>query len=442
MNIASRVIEEGLEVAVVDKDSIGGTCMNRGCVPSKVMIYPADIIQEAREAERLGVKFSEPDIDFHRIMERTRKSYLPNRKKMEDSVKNTENLTFYNETGRFVDDYIMEVGGEKIKADKIFLFSGSRPIIPPIEGIDGIDYLTNRNIFDISEKPESLIIIGGGYIGIEFAHFFSSVGTDVTVVELMDSLLPGLDSDITDLLEEKLSSRMNILTGHKVTEVGEKDGEKFIIAESSESEKEKELTAESVLVAVGRRSNADLLEVENTGVETDEKGWIKVNDYLETDKENIWAGGDATGEYLFRHLANYDASVAWHNAFTDHKMKVDYHAVPYAVFTHPQIAGVGLGVEEAKKEHEVLVTKGRYKDTARGYAMGDVEGFCKIIIDANEGTILGTHIIGPQASVLIHEIINLMYAGDGSIDPLYDALHIHPSLSEVVSWSLGNWEKL
>nr|AGF93420.1 pyridine nucleotide-disulfide oxidoreductase dimerization region [uncultured organism] len=442
MNIASQAVEHGLKVAMVDKDPIGGTCMNRGCVPSKTMIYPADLIQEAKEAENLGVEFSELDIDFDKIMERTRESYLPARKQMKESIEETENFHFYNERARFIDEYTMEVSGKTIKADKIFLFSGSRSEIPSIDGIDEVDYLTNRNIFDMSEIPESLMVIGGGYIGIEFAHFFSAIGTEVTVVELKNRLFSNLDSDITELLEKKLSSRMNILTGHEVTEIRQKDGKKFAIAENSETGEERELNAESTLIAVGRRSNADLLEVEKTGVETDEKGWIKVDDYLETDKENIWAGGDATGQYMFRHVANYDASIALHNAFSDHRKGVDYHAVPYAVFTHPQIAGVGLGIEEAKKEREVAVAKGRYKDTARGYAMGNVEGFCKIIIDAKDRTLLGAHIIGPQASVLIHELVNLMYAADGKLDSLYDSLHIHPSLSEVITWSLGDFEKV
>lgn len=442
MSIASKAVENGLEVALVDKDPIGGTCLNRGCVPSKTMIFPADVIQQAKEAEKLGLNFSQPDIDFQKIMKRTRESFLPTREEIKKSVENTENLTFFDDRGKFVDDYKMEVSGETVEADKVFLFSGSRPSIPPIEGIDDIDYLTNRNIFDIDEKPESLIIIGGGYIGVEFAHFFSAVGTEVKLVELTDGLLPGMDRKITNLLEKKLSDRIKILTNNKVIEVGEESGLKFAISEDMETGQKTKLKGESLLVAVGRESTADLLEVENTGVETDEKGWIKVDEKLETSKKDIWAGGDAIGKHMFRHIANYEASVAKHNAFGDHDIEVDYHAVPYAVFTHPQIGGVGMNTEEAKKDHDILVTEGEYKNTARGYAMGNVDGFCKIIVDRRDGKILGAHIIGPHASVIIHEIVNLMYAGDRSIDPLYDSIHIHPSLSEVVTWSLGNWKEV
>ncbi len=443
MNIASRAVSDGKEVALIDRDSLGGTCLNRGCIPSKVMVYPADVIQEAKEAEKLGVNFSEIDVDFKKIMERTRKSYLPERRRMEESVSETENLTFYDDVGRFVDDYTMEVSGGEIKAEEIFLFSGARPLIPPIDGIEETEYLTNRNIFDINEKPESMIIIGGGYTAVEFAHFFDAVGTDVTILEQMDRLLTPHDPEISALLEEELSSRMDILTNHRVNEIGEKNGEKYAVGEKTESGDKVEVDGKSLLVATGRRSNADLLEVENTGVETNEGGWITSNEYLETTKENIWVGGDATGKHMFRHVANYDAAVVWHNAFTDHKMKTDYHAVPSAVFTRPQIASVGMTEEEAKKEHgEVLVGKSEYRDTAKGYAMGDQNGFCKILINPETGVILGAHIVGSFAPILIQEVINLMYTENRSVDPLYDALHIHPSLSEVVSWSLNNLERV
>ncbi|KXA88636.1 dihydrolipoamide dehydrogenase, partial [candidate division MSBL1 archaeon SCGC-AAA259A05] len=381
MNIASNAVEKGLEVAVVDRDPLGGTCLNRGCIPSKIMIYPADVIREADRAKKIGVDFPEPEINFKKIMERTRKIYLDDRKQMKKSVDLTPNINFYDDVGTFTSDYTMEVSGETITADKIFLFSGARPLIPPIKGIEETDYFTNRNIFEINEKPESLIIIGGGYIAVEFAHIFSSLGTKVTVLEQMNRLLPNHDPEISELLKEKLSSWMDARTNHLVTKVGERNGEKYVIAQNTQSGEEVEITGESILVATGRKSNADLLETEKTGVKTDEKGWIEVNDYLETTKENVWAGGDATGKHMFKHVANYEAAIAWHNAFSDHKATPNYHAVPSAVFTRPQIASVGLTVEKAKENHEVLIGRSEYKSTAKGYAMAEEDGFCKLIID-------------------------------------------------------------
>ncbi|MFW5932714.1 MAG: dihydrolipoyl dehydrogenase [Candidatus Hadarchaeota archaeon] len=438
MNIASRAVSEGLKVAVIDKDPLGGTCLNRGCIPSKVMIYPADVITEAHHAGELGVDFGDPEIDFQRIIERTRKIYLADREQMKKAVDSDENLTFYNEKAKFVNDYTLDISGEKIRSDRILLFSGSRPLIPPIEGIEDVGYYTNRNIFEINEKPESMIIIGGGYIACELAHFFSAVGTDVKIIEQMPSILPTHDPDISKLLERKLSSRMEVLTGHRVVEVGEDEEGKFALTEGADSGDTSEVGAESILVAAGRRSNADLLEVEKTGVETDEDGWIVTNEFLETTKPGIWAGGDATGKYMFKHVANYEAAIVWHNAFTDHNMKPSYHAVPSAVYTRPQIASVGLSVEEAKKNHDILVGRSEYKDTAKGYAMGNRDGFCKIIIDKENGEILGANIVGPYAPILIQEVINLMYTEDRSVNPLFDAMHIHPALTEVVSWALDD----
>lgn len=441
MNIASRAVQEGMEVAVVDKDPLGGTCLNRGCIPSKVMIYPADVVMEARHAEKLGLNFPDPDIDFQKVMERTRKIYLADREQMKRSVESEEKMTYYDNVGKFTDDYTMEVSEKTIRGDKIILFSGARPLIPPIEGIEDVDYYTNRNIFDINEKPDSMIIIGGGYIACELAHFFSAVGTDIEVLEQMSRVLPEHDPEVSALLEDKLSSRMGVRTGHKVVEVDERNGEKCVIAENAESGKKVEFTAESILVAAGRRSNADLLQVENTGVETDENDWIVTNEFLETTKPDIWAGGDATGKYMFKHVANYEAAVVWHNAYTDHNMRPNYDAVPSAVYTRPQIASVGLSVEEAKKEHDVLVGRSEYKDTSKGYAMGEKDGFSKILIDSESGEILGAHVVGPYAPILIQEVINLMYTESKSVNPLFDAMHIHPALTEVISWSLDNLER-
>lgn len=441
MNIASRAIQEGLEVAVIDRDPPGGTCLNRGCIPSKVMIYPADVIRETENAQKIGVNYSKLDINFPKIMERTRKIYLADREQMKQNLEQTPKITFYNDVGKFTSDYTMEIGGETIKGDKIFLFSGARPLIPPIKGVKETDYLTNRNIFDINRKPESMIIIGGGYIATEFAHAFSAFGTDVTMLEMMDRLLLNQDPEISKVLEKNMSKWVDIKTNHKVKEIGEKNGEKYATAKNTKTGKNVEITGERILIATGRKSNADLLEVENTGVETNEDGWIIANEYLETTKERIWVGGDATGEHLLKHVANYEAAIAWHNAFEDHKMEVDYHAVPSAVFTHPQVASVGLTVEEAKKNKDVLVGRSEYKDTAKGYAMAEEDGFFKIVLDAENGKILGAHIIGPHAPILLQEVINLMYAGNGGVDPLYDALHTHPALSEVVSWSLNKLEK-
>jgi len=198
-----------------------------------------------------------------------------------------------------------------------------------------------------------------------------------------------------------------------------------------------EFTGERILVATGRRSNADVLNIEKTGVKTDERGFILVNDYLETSKKNIWALGDVTGRYMFKHVANREAQIAWNNAVGDNKQKMEYHAVPYAVFSYPQIAGVGLTATEAAKKYEVLIGTAKYSDVAKGEAMVEEDGFAKAIVDKNTYRILGFHIVGPYAAMLIQEAVDIMAIG-GNMWTLAQGMHIHPALTELITSALGN----
>ncbi|MBC7131219.1 FAD-dependent oxidoreductase, partial [Candidatus Bathyarchaeota archaeon] len=285
---------------------------------------------------------------------------------------------------------------------------------------------------ELREKPKSIIIIGGGYVAAEYSHFFSSIGTKVTIIQRSERLLPHEEPEISELLMKEMSKKTNIFTGFEAVEVKKKGKEKIVVIKNRKDGSLTELSAEALFLAAGRVPNSDLLKPENTGVELDERGYIKVNEYLETSKENIWAFGDAIGKQMFKHVANYEAEVAWHNATHDHRVPMDYSAAPHAVFTHPQIASVGLKEAEAKSlGYKVFVGKAFYKDTAIGAAMGEPEGFVKVIVEES-GKILGAHIIGPWASVLIQEIVNVMNAKEGSFASIVRSMHIHPALSEVV----------
>jgi len=219
------------------------------------------------------------------------------------------------------------------------------------------------------------------------------------------------------------------------------DGRIKVIAEHGKSGKMEAITAHELLIASSRSSNSDILSPERAGIETDGRGWIKVNEYLETSQPNIWAFGDATGKYLFKHAANYESTVVYYNAVKGAKVKVDYHAVPHAVFTYPEIAGVGMRENEAIEKYgegDVLLGFQRFEDTAKGSAMGVTDCFVKVICRREKMEILGAHIIGPHASILIQEIINLMYTEDRSAEPVMNGMHIHPALSEVIERAFGN----
>jgi dihydrolipoamide dehydrogenase len=250
-------------------------------------------------------------------------------------------------------------------------------------------------------------------------------------------LIPNTEPEISELLKKQFEKRMRIYLNTEVLEVKKQGNEIIAIGKNSLTGKEVTVTAEKILVAAGRKSNADLLKVENTGVKTDTRGYILVNEYLETSKKNIWAFGDAIGKAMFKHVANEEATIAWRNAVHDHKTKMDYHTIPYAVFTYPEIAAVGMTEEEAKKNNKILVGSARYSDVAKGGAMMEHDGFTKAIVDKETGKILGFHIIGPYAPMLIQEVINAMALG-GDISLLAHGLHIHPALPELILRTLGN----
>lgn len=435
--ISNQALAHGFKVALVDKGPIGGTCLNVGCIPSKLLIFPADRVREIQEAERLGIRVDIKNIDFHAIMERMRGIIRENQNHVREGIHTIPDLDFYEDTGRFIDDYTLEVKGEKIKGQKIFIVSGARPLIPQINGIEDVGYLTNETLLKLEEKPESLIIVGGGYIAAEFAHFFSAMGTRVTVLQRAERLVKEEEPEISDLLKKKMEERMDVHTSTEVLEAGREGERARVVSKDRISGEKKEFVAEKILIAAGRKSNADLLEVGNSSIETDERNYIKVDDSFETSKENIWALGDAIGKAMFKHSANVEASLVWHNAVHGAKDKLDFSLVPHAVFTYPQIASVGLKEAEAKERHKILVGKAMYNEVAKGKAMKEDESFAKIIIEKESWKILGFHIIGPYAPILIQEVINAMAVG-GTVMPLINGMHIHPALPEVVQTTLEN----
>ncbi len=440
MNIISPLIEQSpdIKIAVIEKDLVGGICLTRGCIPSKMILYPAELIETMKEAEKFGIDIRIDKIDFQAIMNRMRYYINKDVKMIEQGMKHSPNIDLYQTVGEFVDDYTLKVGDELIKGDRILICSGSRPFVPRISGLKETGYLTSTSFLKQKWLPRSMIIIGGGYIAAEYGHFLAAMGTKVTILGRNPQFVPQEETEVSDLLKRKMSERMSIITGLEVLEAEKNGLLKIVRGKDRTNGETREFSAEEILVAAGRASYSRLLKPGKSGVETDSKGWIKVNEHLETTKPKIWAFGDAIGKHLFKHVANYESQVVYYNAFTDEKMEVDYHAVPSAVFTYPEVASVGMKQSEAEKEHDILVGTYLYENTAKGGAMVIRDYFVKVIVDASNYRILGAHIIGPQASVLIQEIINLMYTEDGSALPILQGMHIHPALNEVVERAFGS----
>ncbi len=367
---------------------------------------------------------------MNRMREHVRKS----RDRIEEALNKAREFDYYGGEAHFTDDYTLSVNDRVLRGKTIFIVSGARPLIPPIKGIEGIEYLTNDTALALTEKPSSMVIIGGGYIAAEFAHFFEAMGVTVTIIQRNRQLVPEEEPEIAEALKQALSRRMTVHTDTEAIEVRQTGKVVTVTARERTSGRTIEVVAESLLIAAGRKSNADILMTDNTGVRTNEDGYIAVDEFFETSQKNIWAFGDAIGKKMFRHTANHQAELVWHNAVHGKKSRMNYLLVPHAVFSWPEIASVGLTEAEAvgvMGGSDVLAGTARYMDVARGDAMLETDGFAKAVVHRKTGKILGFHIIGPQASVLIQEVVNAM-ANEGTIWSVAKGMHIHPALSEVV----------
>ena len=439
MIVAANAVANGLKTALVESGPIGGTCINRGYVPSKMLIYPADVASVIHEAEKLGIRATIDTIDFDGIMKRMHKLVAEDVERQTRAVEEDPRIRWFKGKGEFVSDYTLKTGEDVVKADKVFIVSGARPDVPPLKGIENVSFLTSDTVLNLEALPKSMVVIGGGYIAAEYGHFFSSLGTKVITIQRSSRILPDEDPEVSQLLTEEMEKRMEIFTDYEAVEIMEKGNIKAVVARSLVSGQVKEFSGDAILIAAGRVPNSDILKPERTGVELDKMGFVRVNEFLETRKKNIFAFGDAIGKQMFKHVANYEAQVAWHNSMHDHKVKVDYSAAPHAVFTHPQVASVGMKEAEASQSgYNISVGRAFYKDTAQGAAMAETGGFVKVIVEQETGRILGAHIIGPFASMLIQEVINAMASGDGTFVPIFRGLHIHPSMAEVVQNAFSN----
>ncbi len=440
LSLVHKALSEKAKVALVASEYLGGTCLNVGCIPSKLLIASADRAMEIAGARPLGISVS-MNIDFKSIMRRMRDYVRQGASFLREDIGSTEHLDFYETECRFISDYTLEMenDGSRIRGHKIFIATGARPFIPPIEGLDATGFLTNETLLSLEQLPESLLVLGGSYVGVEYAHFFSAMGSRVTLIEKMERLVPSEEPDVSDLLKRELEKRMIVHTSATAVEARGEEGGVHVRLRNKESGGESEASAAALLVATGRVSNADRLHPEKTGVRTDARGFITVDPYLRTTKERIWAVGDATGRQMFTHAGDKEVDVAWHNATHDEKKAMDFDAVPHAVFTMPQIASIGLTEAAARKEHKVLVGKANYTDVVQGDARMEEAGFAKAIIEKENGRILGFHIIGSDASILIQEVVNAVASG-APARSITDSMHIFPAMSELIVEAINKAE--
>ena len=438
LNVSSAAADKGIKVAVVENGPMGGTCLNRGCIPSKMLIHSADVAEIIKSSKKFGIESKINKINFRKIVDRVSKIVDKDAKGIEEGIKADKNTTLYKTEGKFVGFKTLKVGKETITADKIVIAAGTRPFIPKIEGLSDVDFITSDGALRLKKLPKTMTVIGGGYIAAELAHFFGSLGAKITIIQHNELLVPNEDIEIAEKFTEIFRKKYNVLLGYNAVKVSRKGKNFVVIAEKNG--KKKKIISEQLLVAAGRIPNTDILDVKKTDVRINDRGFVNVNEFMETNVKGVWALGDIAGKFLFKHSANLEANYVYNNIFHE-KRKIDYRAMPHAIFTPPQIAGVGYTERELKeKKISYAIGKYSYMNTGMGLALQDKDGFVKILAHKKTRKILGCHIIGTDASTLIQEVIVAMKSGNGTVDNIRNAVHVHPALSEVVQRAVNDIE--
>ena len=379
LEVSSMAAERGLSVAVVEQGPFGGTCLNRGCIPSIMLIHCADVMETIQRSALFGIKAKVEALDWNFIIRRATEGIDADALAIEEGNRQSPNITVFKGSGRFVGEKTLEVNGDRIRSETIVIAADTRPSIPEIPGLSEVPYITSDEALRLPEQPQRLAILGGGYISAELAHFFGALGTEVTIIHRQPIMLRDEDEEVANRFTQVFQRKHKILLNSQASRVY-RDGGDIVLEVISDGET-RNVIADVLLVAAGRVPNSDLLSVADTGVETDARGFIKTDEYLQTVAPGIWALGDIVGRYLLKHSANLEASYAAHNIFNpDQWAAIDYHAMPHAIFSSPQVAGVGL-TEQRAIELDIPYVSARYDyiNTAYGSSIEDRDGFVKVL---------------------------------------------------------------
>ncbi|MBU2712591.1 dihydrolipoyl dehydrogenase [Zooshikella harenae] len=430
------------KVMLIERYKMGGDCLNTGCVPSKALLRSAKMAHYFQRAEAYGIVQPEVHVDFAKVMERVHQ--VIQKVEPHDSIERYTALGVECVTGTATikTPYSVDIDGKTITTKNIIIASGGRPVVPPIPGLDAIDYYTSDTIWRIRERPERMLVIGGGPIGCELTQAFARLGVNVTQVDIAPRLMPREDEEVSALIQQKfIEEGIEVLVAHKPVEFYLNDGQKQVILEADGEQKT--LSFDLVLVAVGRQANTANLGLDALGIALTERGTLAVNDYLQTKFPNIYACGDVAGPYQFTHTASHQAWYAAVNALFRRfkKFKVNYNVIPWATFTDPEVARVGLNEQEAQ-ERNIAYEVSRYNidDLDRAIADEEAHGFVKVLTVPGKDTILGVTIVGYHASELITEYISAMKHGLG-LNKILGTIHIYPTLSEANKYAAGVWKK-
>ncbi|WP_404317842.1 dihydrolipoyl dehydrogenase family protein [Malaciobacter canalis] len=420
-NIAAKAGKLGKKVALIEKLTLGGTCPNRGCVPSKLLIGYAQKIREIKESKKHFIRAIVDNIDQEEIFKRTNEyiySVEENYKK-----KFNDNVTIFKGEGSFLDDKIVKVNNTKLTAPKIIIATGTRPAKVPFKNA-----WTSDDIFPlIKEIPESITIVGGGFIACELANFFDAIGVKTTQLVRGDTLLENEDEDISEIFKEQYCKNVNVKFNISIKNALYKNNSFEIELDNDETYKN-----DALLFAIGRVSNADTLKLENTNIKLNEKGFIKRDEFFQTDVEGVYVVGDASGEHMLQHAAAFEMNHLFKMLFEDEKEPLKFKYMPHAVFSHPEVASVGLTEKKAKEQNIKYVTSTTsWLASAKAQALKIKYPRTKFILNPDTYEILGCHLIGYESATMIHQVLAIMHL-QNDIRNLKEMLYIHPALSEAL----------
>jgi pyruvate/2-oxoglutarate dehydrogenase complex dihydrolipoamide dehydrogenase (E3) component len=432
--LALRAARHG-RVAFVEKEKLGGTCLNRGCIPTKTMIASAAVAHQVRHAGDFGVRTSSPDVDLAAVVKRKDDLVAPIRDGAYRAVNKAAGLDFYPAEGRFTGGRRLRVGDTELEADKIFLITGLRTARSAIDGLDQTPHFTFRTLLDLTDLPEHLLVVGGGYIGCEFAQMFRRFGSRVTIVERLDRLLPAEDPEISAAVTDGFTADgIEVLTSTTCTAAHGTTGDIRLGCEGTEPV---ELRGTHLFIAAGRTPNTDNLGLEHLDLTPDDRGFLTIDDQLHTTAEDVWALGDVRGGPMYTHTARHDADTVYRSVYRGQPRSIAGRIVPHAVFTDPEVGSVGLTETAARAAgHDVVIGRQDFAGVVGARAIGNTRGLVKFVADAATNKILGCHIAGPNAGNLIHEAVIAMTSG-ASYRDIAETIHIHPTLAEGVNSAAG-----
>lgn len=445
--VASAAATEGLDTMLIEKGPLGGLCLNRGCNPSKMLIQHANTLNRIRDADQFHIDVSVDDVRFGEFVREVNTELAAVATEKRTNKREEANLTLFQKEARFIDDHTVEITdtGETHTAEKIVIAAGSHPAVPgAIDGLDAVEYLTSDDAIQLEERPDRLVILGGGYIAAELGYYFESFGTDVAVIERSETLVSREDTAVAETFTQIASERHEVHTGYRASEVTESNGQITVTAETENSEaqsdsgtqsddEELEVEGDALLVALGRQPNTESINLEATSIETTDEGFIETDEHLQTSVENVWAMGDIADNAMFKHSGDYEGEVVIDNVARGTERTADFTGQPHAVFTEPQIGAVGQTESAlAEADREYVVGRAEFTDTAMALALQLEKGFAKILADPETREILGCHIIGHEASVLVHEVTPAVRHGLTVDDLANTLIHAHPALSKVI----------